>query len=86
MLAAGKPPWPPIDADKALDWLATRSDFALAESQKQAVELALASKVLVITGGPGTGKTTIVNSILRILKAKHVEMHLAHQQAGLLSA
>ena len=32
-------------------------------------------RVLVITGGPGTGKTTIVNSILRILKAKQVEMH-----------
>ena len=76
MLAAGKPPWPPIDAKTAIDWLATRSDFALAESQKHAVELALASKVLVITGGPGTGKTTIVNSILRILNAKQVEMHL----------
>ena len=76
MLAAGKPPWPQIDAGKALDWLAARSDFALAESQKRAVELALTSKVLVITGGPGTGKTTIVNSILRILKAKQVELHL----------
>ncbi len=34
------------------------------------------SKVLVMTGGPGVGKTTIVNSILRILKAKNVEMLL----------
>ena len=75
-LAAGKPSWPEIDAAKAIDWLATRSSFALADSQKQAVELALCSKVLVITGGPGVGKTTIVNSILRILKAKHVEMLL----------
>jgi exodeoxyribonuclease V alpha subunit len=75
-LAAGKPSWPEIDAAKAIVWLATRSPFALADSQKQAVELALRSKVLVITGGPGVGKTTIVNSILRILKAKHVEMLL----------
>ena len=45
-------------------------------SQKHAVELALSSKVLVITGGPGVGKTTIVNSILRILRAKNVEMLL----------
>ena len=74
MLAAGKPPWPQIDAAKAMDWLAAKSEFALAESQKQAVELALSSKVLIITGGPGTGKTTIVNSILRILRAKQVEM------------
>ena len=73
-LAAGKPSWPEIDGAKAIDWLATKSSFALADSQKQAVDLALCSKVLVITGGPGVGKTTIVNSILRILKAKHVEM------------
>ena len=75
-LAAGKPSWPEIDAAKAIEWLATKSPFALADSQKQAVELALRSKVLVITGGPGVGKTTIVNSILRILKAKNVEMLL----------
>ena len=75
-LAAGKPSWPEIDAAKAIEWLAAKSPFPLADSQKQAVELALRSKVLVITGGPGVGKTTIVNSILRILKAKHVEMLL----------
>jgi exodeoxyribonuclease V alpha subunit len=75
-LAAGKPPWPDIDAGKAIAWLADKSQFGLAESQKRAVELALASKVLVITGGPATGKTTIVNSILRILRAKKVEMLL----------
>ena len=38
--------------------------------------MALASKVLVITGGPGVGKTTIVNAILRILSAKHVKLLL----------
>jgi exodeoxyribonuclease V alpha subunit len=75
-LAAGKPSWPQIDGTKAIAWLSAKSDFVLAESQKQAVELALSSKVLVITGGPGVGKTTIVNSILRILRAKNVEMLL----------
>jgi exodeoxyribonuclease V alpha subunit len=39
-------------------------------SQRDAIRLALASKALVITGGPGVGKTTIVNSILRILGVK----------------
>src|SRR4029078_6405387 len=37
---------------------------------------ALASKVLVITGGPGVGKTTIVNSILRVLSAKSAKLLL----------
>ena len=49
---------------------------ALAASQREAVRLALASKVLVITGGPGVGKTTLVNSILKILIAKPVRMAL----------
>jgi exodeoxyribonuclease V alpha subunit len=42
----------------------------LAESQRVAVGTALTSKVLLITGGPGVGKTTIINTILRILSAK----------------
>ena len=45
-LAAGKPNWPQIDADRAIGWLATSSPLMLADSQKQAVELALRSKVL----------------------------------------
>ena len=73
---AGKPAWPAIETEKALPWIETKIGFALAESQKQAVGLALASKALVITGGPGTGKTTVVNAILKILKAKEVEMLL----------
>ncbi len=50
--------------------------MSLAESQIAAIRLALLSKVLVITGGPGVGKTTIVNSILRILAAKGVSLSL----------
>ena len=50
--------------------------MALAESQVAAIRLALMSKVLVITGGPGVGKTTIVNAILRILAAKGVNLLL----------
>jgi exodeoxyribonuclease V alpha subunit len=44
----------------------TRLSFRLAESQKNAVERALTDKVLIVTGGPGTGKTTIISSVLRI--------------------
>src|SRR6202020_2644840 len=46
------------------------------DSKKAAVGTALASKVLVVTGGPGVGKTTIVNAILRILSAKGVKLLL----------
>lgn len=75
-LAKGKLPWGSIDPDKAIPWIEQRISLTLAESQKTAVALALASKVLVITGGPGVGKTTIVNAILRILSAKDVRLLL----------
>jgi exodeoxyribonuclease V alpha subunit len=69
-LANGPSPWPWIDSDKALPWVEKHVGFALAESQVAAIRLALRSKVLVMTGGPGVGKTTIVKAILRILAAK----------------
>jgi exodeoxyribonuclease V alpha subunit len=69
-IAAARLPWPPIAAEKALPWVEKLTGLTLADSQKEAVRLALAAKVLVITGGPGVGKTTIVNAILHILRAK----------------
>jgi exodeoxyribonuclease V alpha subunit len=75
-LANGILPWPCIDPDKALPWVANRVGLALAESQIAAIKLALVSKVLVITGGPGVGKTTIVKGILRILSAKGARLLL----------
>jgi len=76
LLAAGHPPWPAIDAGKAIPWVEARTGLALADSQKHALRTALLSKVMVITGGPGVGKTTLVNSILRILIAKAVSVSL----------
>ena len=75
-LLRGPAPWPRIDAEKAIPWIEQRTGLTLAESQRVAVRTALASKVMVITGGPGVGKTTIVNSILRILAAKNVNIAL----------
>ena len=69
-------PWPAIDPDKALPWIEKQTGLVLAASQVAAIRQALVSKVLVITGGPGVGKTTIVNSILRILSAKGVNLLL----------
>src|SRR5207248_7942435 len=75
-LANGTLPWPNIDPARALPWIEQKTGLSLAESQVAAIRLALLSKVLVITGGPGVGKTTIVNSILRILTAKGVSLSL----------
>ncbi len=75
-LVNGELPWPWIDPDRALPWVEQRSGLQLAESQKTAIRLALMSKVLVITGGPGVGKTTIVKSILRVLSAKGAKLLL----------
>jgi exodeoxyribonuclease V alpha subunit len=76
-LAQGPPPWPAVDVDKAVPWVEGRTGLALAASQREALGLALRSKVLVVTGGPGVGKTTLVNSILKVLVAKGAEVALA---------
>ncbi|HZN29536.1 MAG TPA: ATP-dependent RecD-like DNA helicase [Xanthobacteraceae bacterium] len=75
-LANSTLPWPWIDPEKALPWVDKHIGLALAESQVAAIRLALKSKVLVITGGPGVGKTTIVKGILRILAAKGTDLLL----------
>jgi exodeoxyribonuclease V alpha subunit len=75
-IRTGALPWPEINADKALPWIEQKTSLTLAASQVEAIRLALRSKLTVITGGPGVGKTTIVNSILRILAAKGVKLLL----------
>jgi exodeoxyribonuclease V alpha subunit len=75
-LSREPPPWSPSDAERAITWVEKKLSVTLAPSQRAAVGLALTSKVLVITGGPGVGKTTLVNSILKILGAKSVSVAL----------
>ncbi|MFD2235293.1 ATP-dependent RecD-like DNA helicase [Phaeospirillum tilakii] len=76
-LASVSMPWPDIDPDKAIPWVEGKLGVTLADSQRAAIAVALDSKVMVITGGPGVGKTTLVNSILRILAAKGGSVALA---------
>jgi exodeoxyribonuclease V alpha subunit len=76
-LSSGDPPWPAVDPDKAIPWVEQKTGMSLAASQREAVRLALRSKVLVITGGPGVGKTTLVNAILEILRARTQSIALA---------
>ena len=56
----------PIDAEKATDWVEKQLTIQFAEEQKKAIVQALTDKVHIITGGPGTGKSTITKAILAI--------------------
>jgi exodeoxyribonuclease V alpha subunit len=55
-----------FDREKALEWVQGELKIQLAKNQKQAVKEAIEKKVMVVTGGPDTGKTTIINSIIKI--------------------
>ena len=72
-LAAAESVYPGIDFEKAVAWCEQRTGKTLAPSQREALKTVLANRVAIITGGPGVGKTTLVNSILMILRAKGVK-------------
>ena len=66
-----------IDAGKAIDWVQKKLSINLAEKQIGAIRCSIDNKVMVITGGPGTGKTTIINAILRIFEKLKIRIMLA---------
>jgi exodeoxyribonuclease V alpha subunit len=69
-LGEGPHPLPTINTEAALDWVEKKMGLDLASTQRDAIRQAATSKVLVITGGPGVGKTTIVRGLLEIFAAK----------------
>ncbi|OQX34321.1 MAG: hypothetical protein B0D91_12735 [Oceanospirillales bacterium LUC14_002_19_P2] len=75
-LSQGESGWAAIDLDKALPWVEAKNNIQLSSSQKDAVALAVQKKFCIITGGPGVGKTTVVNSILNIIAAKRAHVTL----------
>ncbi|MEM7792756.1 MAG: helix-hairpin-helix domain-containing protein, partial [Verrucomicrobiota bacterium] len=74
---ATKSALPPIKVEAAIAWAQERVGFSFAAQQSAALELALQSKVAIITGGPGTGKTTILRAIVDIVRAKRARILLA---------
>ncbi|MEC8220201.1 MAG: AAA family ATPase, partial [Verrucomicrobiota bacterium] len=68
---------PSIKVDAAIEWAQSRAGFELAEQQVAALKNTFAAKVSVITGGPGTGKTTILRAVVDIVSAKRARLCLA---------
>ncbi len=71
-LAAHPSAYPPIDIPKAIQWSQKKIGISLALEQIQAIETALTHRVVIITGGPGVGKTTLLRALLQIITAKHI--------------
>jgi exodeoxyribonuclease V alpha subunit len=66
-----------VDWAKALTWLHARTGHDLAPEQEQAVKLALTSRLAVLTGGPGCGKSFTVRSIVELARARRAKVVLA---------
>lgn len=76
-LCDGQPPWRMIDPDLALASIDSSSGASLSPSQRVAIEQILQNKVTVITGGPGVGKTTLVNAVISVLAGDDLQVMLA---------
>ena len=73
-----------FDAPAAVEWASRRMGVELTGEQRQAVHEAVSEKVFVLTGGPGTGKTTILRAVISILEALGQRVALAgsHREGG----
>jgi exodeoxyribonuclease V alpha subunit len=67
----------PIRIENAIKWIEQRRKIELSSGQRDAIRQGVQAKVLVITGGPGTGKTTVLNGLLDVLEAKGLDAALA---------
>ncbi|MBV9658735.1 MAG: ATP-dependent RecD-like DNA helicase [Verrucomicrobia bacterium] len=71
-LARQPPAWPALDAERALAWYEKKTGRALSPSQAEALRAMLGSRVFLLSGGPGVGKTTLLHALLTILQKKNL--------------
>ena len=71
------PAFATVDWERAFAWLASKGVATLAPEQAAAVRLALTERVAVLTGGPGTGKSTTTRAIVALARAKGARVLLA---------
>lgn len=76
-ISHGAPPWGKIDLAAEIPRVEARTGKVLAPSQREALATILGAKVAVITGGPGVGKTTLLDTLLKILIRADVSVTLA---------
>ncbi len=65
-----------IDVEKAIRWVEDHNGTELSPEQKEAIRKSVGARVLVITGGPGTGKTTLIKSLVDIYERKESKLAL----------
>ena len=75
-LTAQPPVFPAVDLDHAVPWYEAKAGRQLSATQRDALARFLHSRVFIITGGPGVGKTTLLDAVLSILRAKKVRCRL----------
>lgn len=77
MLNAPGHPLPKIDVEAAIGWVQQKLEIELAAGQQSALHAACRERLVIITGGPGVGKTTLVRSLLEVFEAKDLRCVLA---------
>lgn len=75
-LKRGILPWEALDPHDILPWIEGATGLELSPSQRSAVTLVLSSKVSIITGGPGVGKTTLLRAILSVIRREKIPVAL----------
>jgi len=76
-LRSGSIPWGNVELDEVIPWVEGQTGLKLSPSQAEALATVLQNKLSIITGGPGVGKTTLVNSVLKIVRAEGLAVALA---------
>lgn len=64
-------------AELEIDFIEQKENIKYEELQREAIRMALSKGIMVLTGGPGTGKTTTLNAIIKILSSKGLDISLA---------